>query len=123
MNPKPELPWIIRLSAPRRLAIVLAISLSAFFVLRLGCRSRNVSVCWNLARFPYLLRMAKTIASRRGALRRMIQGNSGFGSIDEGPVDAEAAPASSRVAVVRSRRELSRFLAARRRFSARAACP
>jgi uncharacterized membrane protein len=52
---KLPLPWIVRLSAPRRLGIVLIISIAIFFLLEPWVRIHSrLLICWNAGALTYL---------------------------------------------------------------------
>jgi uncharacterized membrane protein len=68
----PKLPWIVRMSAPRRLAIVLVIGVGAFFLLEplLSIRTRLL-VGWNAGAITYLALAWIVVARTDAAMTRV----------------------------------------------------
>jgi uncharacterized membrane protein len=69
---RPKLPWIVRLSAPRRLGIVLAIALISFFALEpwIAARTRLL-LGWNLGAMTYLALAWTTVARTDATMTRV----------------------------------------------------
>jgi uncharacterized membrane protein len=67
-----DLPWIVRLSAPRRLAIVLVIAIATFFVLEpwVAMRSRLL-LSWNVGALTYLILAWTTVARANVTMTRV----------------------------------------------------
>jgi uncharacterized membrane protein len=68
----PVLPWIVRLSAQRRLGIVLVIAVATFFVLEpwVAIRSRLL-LSWNIGALTYLFLAWTTIARADATMTRV----------------------------------------------------
>jgi len=82
MPVKPTLPWFVRMSAPRRLAIVLVIGIGAFFVLAPWFTLRTrLLVAWNAGTIAYLL-LAFIVVGRTDAamtrIRAQLYDQSGY---------------------------------------------
>jgi uncharacterized membrane protein len=68
----PTLPWIVRLSASRRLAIVLAIALIGFFALEPWIATRTrLLLSWNLGAMTYLTLAWTTVAVADATMTRV----------------------------------------------------
>ncbi len=69
---RPKLPWVVRLSAPRRLGIVLAIALISFFALEpwIAARTRLL-LGWNLGAITYLALAWTTVAHTDATMTRV----------------------------------------------------
>jgi uncharacterized membrane protein len=72
LPPRPSLPWIVRLSAPRRLGIVLIVALACFFALEpwVAARSRML-LSWDVGALAYLLLAWTTIARADATMTRV----------------------------------------------------
>ncbi len=69
---KLPLPWIVRLSAPRRLGIVLIISIAIFFLLEPWVRIHSrLLICWNAGALTYLGLAWTTIARADSTMTRV----------------------------------------------------
>jgi uncharacterized membrane protein len=69
---KSDLPWIVRLSAPRRLGIVLAISIATFFLLDPWVRTHSrLLICWNTGALTYLALAWTTVARADPVMTRV----------------------------------------------------
>jgi uncharacterized membrane protein len=67
-----HLPWIVRLSAPRRLAVVVALGATAFAVLpSLASLSNRLLVSWDVGAFAYLALAWMTIARADSTMTRI----------------------------------------------------
>lgn len=68
----PNLPWIVRLSAARRLGIALAIAITAFVVLEPWVRVHTrLLVSWNVGAIAYLAFAWKTVARADSLMTRV----------------------------------------------------
>jgi len=71
-EPRSKLPWIVRLSAPRRLGIVLAIALISFFALEPWVAARTrLLLSWNLGAMTYLGLAWGTVALTDATMTRV----------------------------------------------------
>ena len=69
---RPALPWIVRMSAPRRLAIVLFVAVATFLTLEpLVSTHTRLLICWNLGAACYLGLAWMTIARADAAMTRV----------------------------------------------------
>src|SRR5450432_1958780 len=69
---RPALPWIVRMSAPRRLAIVLVVAIVAFFVLEPWVSTHiRLLISWNLGAMCYLGLAWTTIARADTVMTRV----------------------------------------------------
>ena len=69
---KPDLPWIVRLSAPRRLGIVLIVAITAYLAFEpwIVTRSR-ILIGWNTGALVYLMLAWTTIARADATMTRV----------------------------------------------------
>jgi uncharacterized membrane protein len=66
------LPWIVRLSAPRRLAIVLVVAIVGFFVLEPWVSTRTrLLISWNLGALAYLILAWTTVGLTDATMTRV----------------------------------------------------
>jgi uncharacterized membrane protein len=69
---KPDLPWIVRLSAPRRLGIVLIVAITTYLAFEpwIVARSR-ILIGWNTGALVYLMLAWTTIARADARMTRV----------------------------------------------------
>ena len=69
---KPNLPWIVRLSAPKRLGIVLLVAMATFLVLEPWIMARSrVLISWNTGALVYLMLAWATVARADATMTRV----------------------------------------------------
>jgi uncharacterized membrane protein len=72
LAPAPPLPWIVRLSAPRRLGIVLLIGMAAFLIFEPWVATRTrILLSWNAGALAYLALAWATIALANPTMTRV----------------------------------------------------